>query len=430
VTGDLDQRLAFMEIGDEDVARLRRLGPAVEVHADDLVEAFYRHLLAFPRTRQLLRDPELAERLRRKQRDYLLSLTNPQLDPAYVERRRAIGTVHERIGLEPRWFLGAYALYLSLLTPIVFETCGQDAAAIEHTLISLQRLLLLDAQLALETYIERSEEELGRVNDELADATRHLRRDVADQRRALSQTTRRARQAEELASIGILVAGLAHEIGTPMGVIQGHAALLEKAVHDERSRGRLKTIREQIARISRIIQSLLNMARPHTGAHQPVELEPLLENTLSFLSEKLKRRDVRLERSFAAVPSVQGDPERLQQLLLNLCLNAIDAMPNGGELRIALARADPERVMLRIADDGIGIPTEDIDHIFDPFFTSKDAGRGNGLGLTVASGIVLDHGGTIEAKSTPGEGTEFVVVLPTGRTASPKPGSRAGDGAS
>lgn len=229
---------------------------------------------------------------------------------------------------------------------------------------------------------------------------------------ALKQAEKRARAAEELASVGTLVAGLAHEIGTPMGVIQGHARLLEKAVEGDRARWRLQTIQEQIGRISRIIQSLLNMARPKATERIPVALEPLLETTLSFLFEKFARRDVRLVRDFEPTGSVTGDPERLQQLLLNLFLNAVDAMPEGGELRVGLHPDGRAGAILTVTDTGIGIASENRSRVFEAFYTSKEAGKGNGLGLMVAHRIVSDHNGTIEVESTLGVGTTFRIHLP------------------
>jgi PAS domain S-box-containing protein len=228
----------------------------------------------------------------------------------------------------------------------------------------------------------------------------------------LKQAEQRVRAAEELASVGTLVAGLAHEIGTPMGVIQGHAKLLEKRVEGEKAQWRLKTIQEQIGRISRIIQSLLNMARPKATERLPVDLEPLLETTLSFLSEKFARRGVRVVRNFKPTSSVTGDPERLQQLLLNLFLNAADAMPDGGDLKISLEPDGQAGAMLRVGDTGTGIPSDKLERIFDAFYTSKEAGKGSGLGLMVANRIVADHGGTIEVESILDEGTTFHIHLP------------------
>jgi signal transduction histidine kinase len=141
-------------------------------------------------------------------------------------------------------------------------------------------------------------------------------------------------------------------------------------------------------------------------------LEPLLETTLSFLTEKLSRRHVRVVRDFQQVGSVIGDPERLQQLLLNLFLNAVDAMPDGGELRVRLQPDGKSGVILWVGDTGYGIEPDKLDRIFDAFYTSKEAGSGNGLGLMVASRIVGDHGGTLRVESTLGVGTEFRVHLP------------------
>jgi signal transduction histidine kinase len=410
---DLELRLSYLNLRAADLESLRSLREPLEKHADSFVGAFYRHLLSFQPTRDLLRDPEVKDRLLASQRVYLLSLAGPALDESFVAERRRIGEVHERIGLEPRFYLGAYALYLSMLTPIVCEAFGQDAQRGADVLVALQKLLMLDAQLAVETYIDRRERELQYLTEELATEGRRLARAYETQRSELRQTASRARVAEELASVGTLVAGLAHEIGTPMGVIQGHAKLLEPAVASEDARWRLRTIQQQIGRISRIIQTLLNLARPRRSRRAPVALAPLLESTLSFLSEKLKSREIQVERTFQEVPSVCGDPERLQQLFLNLFLNAVDAMPDGGQLRVALRATEESAVEVLVADSGLGISPADLPRIFEPFFTSKAAGEGNGLGLMVAHGIVKDHDATISVASEPGGGAEFRISFPS-----------------
>jgi len=410
---DLEGRLSYMNLRREDLEALRSLRDPLEKHADAIVGAFYRHLLSFQPTRDLLRDSEVKARLLASQRSYLLSLAGPVIDEEFIEERRRIGEVHERVGLEPRFYLGAYALYMALLTPIVCEAFGHDAQRGADVLVSLQKLLMLDAQLAVEAYIARRQSELQYLTEELAKEGRRLARAYETQRSELRQTASRARVAEELASVGTLVAGLAHEIGTPMGVIQGHAKLLEPAVASEDALWRLRTIQEQIGRISRIIQTLLNLARPRRSRRVPVPLLPLLDTTLSFLSEKLKNRGIRVEREFQQVPSIPGDPERLQQLFLNLFLNAIDAMPDGGELRISLAAGGKGAALVTVSDSGVGIAEADLPRIFEPFFTSKPAGEGNGLGLMVAHGIVKDHDGSISVASEPGCGTEFRLAFPT-----------------
>jgi len=406
----LETQLEYFDYTESDRRLLSALGPLLNRQADALVAGFYRHLLSFEPTRRMLADPDVKERLLLKQRAYLTSLAGPRVDAEYVRSRRLIGEAHERIGLEPGWYLGAYALYLSMLSPLVCAEFGDDAQRSERTLRALQKLVFFDAKIAMETYIERREGELEYLNRELASQSHRLARDFENQGAELRRTTRRAQAAERLASMGTLVAGLAHEIGTPMGVIQGHAKLLESSVEGDQAGWRLRTIREQIGRISRIIESLLNMARPRHSEVRPVDLDAVLDATLSFLAEKFERRHIKVVRSFDPVPSVTGDAERFQQLFLNLFMNATDAMPEGGELRVELLEPNSGGgVLVRVADTGIGIQKADLERIFDPFFTSKEAGHGNGLGLAVAQGIVTDHGGRIEVESVPGEGTEFRI---------------------
>jgi signal transduction histidine kinase len=402
----------FFQYGPEERALLAKLRPALEKQADDLVAAFYRHLLSFPETQRLLRDPEVTKRLLTKQRQYLLSLAGPEIDAAYIETRRRIGEMHARVGLEPRWYLGAYALYHSLLTPMILAS-EDDEGEKRAADVALGRLLLLDASLAIDAYMEGHERDLEYLNRELAASGRRLAKDLERSDMALRHTAERARAAERLASIGTLVAGLAHEIGTPMGVIQGHAKLLEGAVNGDNARWRLRTIQDQISRISRIIQSLLNMARPGRPRRVPIDVSALLDNTIAFLTEKLARREITVTRSYAAeVPSIPGDPERLQQVFLNLFLNAADAMPRGGELQVAIGQHGSE-VEVRVADTGHGIPSGDYERIFEPFYTTKAAGEGSGLGLSVVQGIVAEHHGAIEVVRSDDRGTEFRLLFPT-----------------
>jgi two-component system NtrC family sensor kinase len=138
-----------------------------------------------------------------------------------------------------------------------------------------------------------------------------------------------------------------------------------------------------------------------------------LDHALTFFEERLQKRGIKIEREFQAVPAVIGDPDRLQQALLNLIANACDAMTEGGILRVRLGTSEEGReVFLALRDTGTGIPSDELTKIFEPFFTTKDRAQGTGLGLFVVRSIIFDHGGRIEVESSLGEGTEFQIWLP------------------
>ena len=190
---------------------------------------------------------------------------------------------------------------------------------------------------------------------------------------------------------------------------------------DERGRKRLQTIREQIDRISHIIQTLLNMARPSERESTPIDLVVVLRETLAFLAEKLRTHRIETLLELPARAPLVGQADKLQQLFINLVLNAVDAMPDGGKLRLAIRPLPGERIEVTIADSGHGMAPETVARIFDPFFSTKAPGRGSGLGLVVAQGIVTDHGGTLKVASAPGQGTVFTITLPVSTDQSEAP---------
>lgn len=236
-------------------------------------------------------------------------------------------------------------------------------------------------------------------------------RDVSETRKA----ERRARDLESLAEVSTLTAGIAHDIGTPMNVILGYANMLGKTATDEKSRKHLQIIVEQVRRVTNLIQSLLNFVRPSESQQVSADLAAILDAALSFFQERLKKLGIEIECSFEQVPLITGDPDKLQQLFLNLFVNAADAMPEGGKLGVCLGVVG-DYVEIRVADTGVGIPSELLQRIFEPFYTSKERGKGTGLGLAVSRGIVIDHGGEIAVSSELGNGTEFKILLPTQAT--------------
>jgi PAS domain S-box-containing protein len=238
--------------------------------------------------------------------------------------------------------------------------------------------------------------------------------DISDGRKAarkLRQVERRAHEAEKLASIATLAAGIAHDIGAPMTAILGYAEMMQKSLPDDKNRKRAGIIVEQLNRITELVQALLNIARPDERETRSIDVANVIERSLDFYGDVMRKRGIRVERALASVPAVSGDHNRLQQALLSLLTNAADAMPEGGTLRVSLSSTS-DQVEVRIQDTGVGIPQGQIERIFEPFYTTKERGQGTGLGLLAAKGIVDEHFGAISVESSPGLGTTFTICLP------------------
>jgi PAS domain S-box-containing protein len=229
-------------------------------------------------------------------------------------------------------------------------------------------------------------------------------------------------QTERLAELGTLASGMAHEIGTPMNVILGRAEFLQRKTKDPDTAKGLQTIIDQVERITRIMNQLLTFARRRPIERRPTNLNKVVEDTLEMVRERCKRHCIQLKTDLApALPLVHADPDQIGQVILNLAINAFHAIGNEGILRVRTAAAavlqgsggaPAGMVDLSIADSGHGIAPEDLDKIFIPFFTTKEAGKGTGLGLTVVHGIVQEHGGQIRVESEIQKGTTFHILLP------------------
>lgn len=232
--------------------------------------------------------------------------------------------------------------------------------------------------------------------------------DITERKRLQAQL----RRTERVAELGTVASGMAHEIGTPMNVILGRAEYLMERTKEEPVRKGLQTIVSQVERITRVMNQLLAFARRRPVEHRALDLRQTIEDNLEIFQERLAHNGITVETSFAdACPSVHADADQMSQVLINLIMNAIHAMPDGGTLRLALA-PDRDMVTLTVADTGHGMPREVIAKIFDPFFTTKEFGKGTGLGLTVVKGIIEEHNGTIHVESEPGKGTVFTMCLP------------------
>jgi PAS domain S-box-containing protein len=229
-----------------------------------------------------------------------------------------------------------------------------------------------------------------------------------------SELERRLVQADKLSSVGLLAAGVAHEVNTPLAVISAYAQMLAKQVDgDEQKAKLLEKIAKQTFRASEIVNSLLNFSRTSSVDFADVEIGRVIREVTSLVEHQFERAGVAVQIiEEDAVPAVRGNAGKLQQVFLNLFLNARDAMEAGGTLSIRIGLRDTA-VSVEVSDTGKGIPADVLPRIFDPFFTTKGARKGTGLGLSVTYGIVQEHGGTIEADSRPEHGTRFVLSFPS-----------------
>ncbi|OFW20737.1 MAG: hypothetical protein A3G21_22550 [Acidobacteria bacterium RIFCSPLOWO2_12_FULL_66_21] len=219
--------------------------------------------------------------------------------------------------------------------------------------------------------------------------------------------------SEKMASIGLLAAGVAHEVNTPLtGISSFTQMLLQGSEPDDPRTKVLEKIERQTFRAAKIVNGLLNLARPTQVDSGPVDLNAVINDVLALLEHQLRTGSIQVRKELSAeAPIVQGIEYKLQQVFLNLFLNARDAMPKGGWLTI-VTRGGEREASVDVADTGSGIPAEQLSRIYDPFFTTKDIGKGTGLGLSITYGIVQEHGGTMSCESAVGQGTRFSLTLP------------------
>ena len=223
-------------------------------------------------------------------------------------------------------------------------------------------------------------------------------------------------QAEKLSSIGLLAAGVAHEVNTPLAVIASQAQMLLRQVPpDNPQAATLEKIIKQAFRASEIVNHLLKFSRVSGSEYAELDLNKVIRETVSLLDPMLRAAKISLNAQLEpSLPPVSGNYGKLQQVFMNLIMNAHDALPQGGEITLATA-AENSTVYVEVTDNGAGIPADQLSKIYDPFFTTKASSRGTGLGLSVTYGIIREHSGKIQVESTVGQGTSFRLEFPAVR---------------
>ena len=245
-----------------------------------------------------------------------------------------------------------------------------------------------------------------------------LQADIKRARERITNTERKLFHAQRLSTTGTLAAGIAHEINNPLGGMINAAEVLRSGKLDAAKQQQyLELIADGLARVRGIVQKILHF-RPQAYQPVPVALKETVDRAISFLEHKATRRGVEIRNEVeAGVEPVFGDPLELQQAVLNIIMNAVDAVEEGkGRIRIS-HRREASRLYITIQDNGIGMTPEELDRCLDPFFTTKDVGQGSGLGLPVAVGIIQNHGGKLHLESEKGRGTTVTIELPAGGTA-------------
>ena len=339
-------------------------------------------------------------------------------EPLAVEKALLRGRIQEHLVA-----LGTFAVFATLIASFVgVSFVGRP---IDKLVVQARRVGQgdLSSRLALPQNDEIGE--LAREMNAMCDQLEKAQARIKEEAEARLRTLEQLRHADRLMTVGKLASGIAHELGTPLNVVSGRAKLIAAGkVHGEQVGESASIIAQQAERMTRIIRQLLDFARRRGVNRSTVDLEQIVRHASTILEVLATKHSVAITiHARSALPSVELDPVPIEQVITNIVINGIQSMPEGGKLELELSAGDflppPEHggakgayVRLDVTDQGKGIAADDLQRIFEPFFTTKDVGEGTGLGLSVAYGIVRDHGGWIAVVNEPGGGATFSVYLP------------------
>lgn len=378
----------YIGFNDADVDALRILAPVVQPWLPEVIDEFYTRIIEHPGAGKILTGGEAQlRRLKGSLSTWIEQLFGGEYGDDYCRQRLQIGQTHVRVGMPQYYMLTAMETLWQSLEPRLRRA---EVEGVDAKLRSLHKLLTIESALMLESY----------------------KRSYSEQIREIERSAVRERlsQAEHLAHIGHLAANLAHEIKNPLAGISGAIQVLrEPLAEDHPHRPILTEVLRQIDRLDGTVKDLLVYARPKPPRFQRCNLTRLIERVLTVLSSEPALEDVQVDFVDSQKLDLFADEGQLEQLLLNLLLNAGQAAPPGSKVRL-LATSSPEGLRLVVEDSGCGMDEDTMRQAFEPFYTTKT--RGTGLGLPICRKIVEAHGGTISIQSNPGEGTTVTVRLP------------------
>jgi signal transduction histidine kinase len=307
--------------------------------------------------------------------------------------------------LTPRSALGVPLMANNRVLGVITLDHG-DIGHFEPQHMGWMRAIAYQASLAIEK---------ARLHNEVTHLAEVLAERVEERTRELKETQAQLIQAEKLAALGELAAGIAHEINNPLHILQAYVEhMSSKLPADTPFKDFLEPMRNALDSIARLAGQLRDFSRPAGGEWKPLNINGTLESILKLVNKEMMHCQIEIEDNLASeLPTVTGDNRQLEQVFLNIILNARDAMPGGGRLGVETYAGD-NTVHIRVADTGVGIREEDLQRIFEPYFTTKED-RGTGLGLAICQRIISQHGGRISVSSKLGEGTVFILHLPVSR---------------
>jgi two-component system sensor histidine kinase HydH len=378
----------FVGFDARDAANLAALRKLVEPQLPRVIDRFYREVQSHAGMRQVLTGgPTQMERLKRTLLEWLQQLMSGPYDADYWRERARVGRTHVRINLPQHYMFAGMEIIWQELRGIIEASATRGK---QDKLASLHKLLTIEIAVMLESYRESYSEQV-----------RQVERDAM---------TARLREAEQLAQVGQLAASLAHEVKNPLAGISGAIQVMRTNLKPTDPHWPvLGEVLRQINRLDRSVKDLLVFARPKPPQYQRCDVPRTVERVLDLLRKEPEFERIRFEYSLPhAFPTIAADEHQLEQLLMNLLLNAAQASAPGGVVRLSAAAHDSS-VQIVVQDRGCGMTGEVLRRAFEPFYTTK--ARGTGLGLPICRKIVEAHGGTIGVQSSPGQGTTVTVEL-------------------
>jgi signal transduction histidine kinase len=389
-TVDPRRRLAFLDMSADDAARLRGMVGDFQHWADEFVEVFYEHLFAFEETERFLRDPARVASLKRAQREHFRSMLEARWDDDYFGRRHKVGHTHAEVGIEPQYFLGAYNQYVQYSFERLAQRHSGDTQAFKADVLALLKAIFFDIGLTLDAYFAQSTHNLRHALDMFWKANAELR------------------QFAQLTS---------HDLKTPLATV---ANLCDEAIDEfgeqmpEEARELVLAARARTFRMSRMIDELLASAVvvDNDDMNSSISSQETLDEALDLTRPLLERRGIQVS-VVGTLPHVWGNKVRLREVFSNLLTNAAKFIHRTPAEVTIDARAQGDRCEIVVADNGPGIPDDELERIFVPFRrlpVHRDL-PGSGLGLYFTRNLVTQQEGRIWATSEPGKGSQFHIDL-------------------